>query len=177
MVEIGTVIRARVARVENYGVYLLYGDQTVIVLAPEVAWKNEGDLASRIFPGQEYDVLILRFNYEKNELVGSIRRARPEENPYRELSRLEPGKTLQAKVTYVYPDEVTLRLPNGAWGHLRSWQLHGNNPKPGELLPVTIAYLDVDQGILELNLAPTSGPARHPETGSPSRRATEAVHP
>src|SRR5438105_4118468 len=111
MLEIGSVIRGSVVRVEPYGLYLKSGDQTVVVLAPEVSWFGKGELRQCVRVGEVFDVLVLRFNYPKREVVGSIRRLKPEENPYRHLSRLEPGTVLRGCVTGVYRDGVAVDLP------------------------------------------------------------------
>ena len=151
MVEIGSVIRARIIRVEPYGVFLRYGDQTVFVHLPEVAWLDKRGLPDRFQVGEELDVYVLRYNYEQKQIVGSIRRLHPEQNPYRMLSRLEPGEILCGKVTNLMGDLVTVRLANGAWGHIPKYRLH-TDVKVGDAVKVVIAALEVDEGRLALEL-------------------------
>src|SRR5262245_420538 len=154
MVEVGSVIRAAVVRVEAHGVYLQFGEETVLVLAPEVAWLAKGDLRSRVQVGELFDILVLRYNYQTGEIVGSIRRLHPEQNPYRQLSRLEPGEVFRGKVTAVYADGATVYLANGARGNIPAPQLPRRKLQPGEEVEVIIAALEVDEGQLTLALVP-----------------------
>lgn len=98
MVEIGSIIRGKVNRVEPYGVWLEHAQGPVLVLAPEVSWSDRRPLSEMIRPGEQYDVIVLRYNYRDHVAVGSIRRLHPEENPYRQMARLEPGTVLRGRV-------------------------------------------------------------------------------
>ncbi len=140
----------------------------IVVLAPEVAWCGKGDLRDRMRPGDEFDVQVLRYNYQTRELVGSIRRLHPEQNPYRHLSRLEPGTILQGRVSGVYHDGATVRLPNGARGDLPKHRFGSRDLKAGDEVGVTIAALEVDEGRLTLDLAPQ-------ESGSPNQSAAAVL--
>ena len=151
MVEIGSVIRGRVIRVEPYGVFLCYGDETVFVHLPEIAWSDKKHLPERFRVGEEQDVYVLRYNYEDKMIVGSIRRLHPEQNPYRTLSRLEPGEVLCGKVSNALGNSVTVQLANGAWGRIPKYRLH-TDVKVGDAVKVKIAALDVDEGHLTLDL-------------------------
>lgn len=75
MVEVGIVIQAGVVRIENYGVYLKYNDQDVVVLVPEIDWLPVTDISERVHVGDLLDVYVLRYNYRDRVVVGSIRRA------------------------------------------------------------------------------------------------------
>jgi hypothetical protein len=44
------------------------------------------------------DVAVLRLNYEKNTYAGSVKHLHPEENPYRELSRMPIGTVFDGTV-------------------------------------------------------------------------------
>src|SRR2546423_12274196 len=114
MVEIGSIIQAQVERVEPYGLFLRHGDETVFVVLPEVSWLDKRDLRERVRVGEAADVYVLRYNYEKKHIVGSIRRAHPELNPYRTLSRLPPGEPHCGTVVQTSDDRLTVRLANGA---------------------------------------------------------------
>lgn len=150
MVEIGSIIQARVIRVEAYGLFLKHNDETVFVVLPEVSWLDNRDLRERVSVGEVFDVYVLRYNYEKKEIVGSIRRAHPERNPYRALSRLPPGRVLCGKVVQTLDEQVRVRLANGATGHIPAYRvpIHLEN---GEAVEVVIACLEVDEGDLVLD--------------------------
>lgn len=153
MVAIGSVIKARVIRIEHYGIYLKHGQEDVLVLVPEVSWEKTPDLRVAFQTGDEIDLVVLRYNYQKRVIVGSIKRLHPEQNPYRELSLLEPGKILHGTVATIYDDAVQVRFPNGAWGHIPKNRLD-RCLQVGGSVPVVITDLDVDGGVLSLDLAP-----------------------
>jgi ribosomal protein S1 len=169
MVEIGSVIRAKVTRVEPFGIYLDHEGQTVCVLAPDIAWHDTRKLLERAQIGEEYDVRVLRYNYRDRIIVGSIRLLHPEENPYRELSLLAPGELLHGKVTCAAGGELTVVLPNGAWGHLPQ-RLLPHEVKVGDDVNVEISALDVYEG--RLRLAPAR-PASQSSNG-PAQKTSRA---
>src|SRR5437899_6301063 len=158
MLEIGKVVQACVTRKEPYGVYLQHGDHTILVLAPEVAWKDTRQAMDRIVPGDVMDVLLLLYNYVDNTYSGSVRRLHPEENPFRTLSRLEPGTILHGNVTLVAGNEVSVQLSDGAWGHVPNHLLR-RLPARGDEIEVVIAGIDIDEGRLWLE------PARDADRG------------
>jgi ribosomal protein S1 len=157
MLEIGSVVRAQVVRTQPYGVYLQHGEDTILVLAPELHWRD-WDFLQRINLGDVLDVYVLLRNYKSKEYSGSFKRLHPEENPYRALSRLEVGTVLPGKVTLVAGDEVSVELPDGVRGHIAR-RLLRRVPEEGEEIEVVIAGLLVDEARLWLE------PARDAERG------------
>lgn len=173
MPEIGSVVRAQVERVENYGVYLKRADATLLVLVPEVSWADHRPLREQFHVGEMRDVLVVAYNYRDRIIVGSFRRLHPEQNPYRELSRLDPGEILTGKVWHVTGQSVTIALPNGAWGELSKSSNGNRRLAVGDEVPVTIAALNVDEGRLWLDLAPQDSATTQPSAvpsmaGSPT---------
>ena len=152
MVEIGNVVEGTVDRIEPYALFLNHAEGKVVVLAPEVSWHDHRSLRDRFKIGDVSRVLILRYNYKDEAYVGSIRRLHPELNPYRELSRLRPGTVLEGKVTSLAGDEVTVGLPNGAFGHVPK-RLTPSHWERGQMVPVVITGLEVDEGRLWLDAA------------------------
>ncbi len=171
--EIGSILQAQVDRVENYGVYLKHGDATLIVLAPEVSWKDCRPLREQFQVGEIRDVFVLAYNYRDRIIIGSFRRLHPEQSPYRELSRLDPGEILKGKVWHTTGQSATILLPNGAWGELSKSSGKGRKLAVGDEVPVTIAALNVDEPRLWLDLAPQDTPTTTPSAvpsmaGSPT---------
>jgi small subunit ribosomal protein S1 len=152
MIEIGSVVSAQVERVEPYGVYFRAADDTVLVLAPDVAWTGRVNLAEAFPVGTTRDVMILRLNYKTGEYVGSIRRLHPEDNPYRQISLRRPGEVLHGKVTGAYSNGASVRLPNGAYGNVPATELRDRIVSVGDEVEVVIRALDVDEGRLTLGL-------------------------
>lgn len=149
MVEIGSVIRGKVNRVEPYGVWLEYGREPVLVLAPEVSWTEPRPLREVFRTDDECDVVVLRYNDRDRVIVGSIRRLHPEQNPYRQLASLQPGTILGGRVRLLAGDQVTIELPNRAWGHVPRHTLP-DGVQTGDGVDVEIVAIEVDEGRLLL---------------------------
>jgi len=152
ILEIGSVVQARVTRKEPYGVCLQYGEHTILVLAPEIAWRDGREAMDRIQAGNVLDVFVVLHNYVDKVYSGSLRRLHPEENPFRALSRLEAGTVLHGKVTQLAGDQVSVELPDDASGHIPKHLLR-RLPAKGEEIEVVIRGLDVDQPHLSLEPA------------------------
>lgn len=164
MVEIGSVIRAQVFRIEPYGLYLQCGKETVVVLATEVSWTEKGALHERVRIGDAFDVYVLRYNYRDKVAVGSIKRTHPEQNPYRRLSRCESGTVFQGQIERIFDKDVTVALPNGAYGSLPKCQF-ATEVRRGDSVRVVISSLEVEDGVLWLDLVrepaqPPNGPVK-----------------
>jgi ribosomal protein S1 len=162
MLDIGSVVQARVTDKKPYGVYLQHEDQSILVLAPEVAWHDTREAMDQIRPGDVLEVQILLCNYATKEFSGSLRRARQQDNPYRALSRLEPGNVLRAVVRRSDRDDVAVDLPCGARGKIPKHYLR-RTPAAGEEMDVVISSLLVDEGQLWLE------PAREADRGPACR--------
>ncbi len=149
MIEIGSTIEAVVTRVEPYGIFLRRGEEEVVVLLPEFSWRRVKNLREVVHIGDHLTVVVLRYNYKDRKVVASVRRLHQEENPYRELSRLPAGATLEGTVTLIAGDHLTVELPNGAWGSLPRLALP-NEAHVGQKLKLEVESLDVDEGRLAL---------------------------
>jgi len=152
MVETGSIIRAQVVKIEPYGVWLEYQDEKVLVLVPDITWNMIGHPSDVVRLGDSLDIYVLRFNYRDKVIVGSIKKLHPDENPYRELSRLPPGTSLTGKVDIVLSDEILVVFENGARGRMRKKLLPGSLGK-GETIDVIISSLEVEEGLLTLEPA------------------------
>lgn len=156
MVEIGDTIKAHVSRIEPYGVYLEHPQSAVIVLLPELSWAAVQNPRDVVRLGEELDVLVTGYNYKTREIVGSLRRLHPEKNPYRDLSRLEPGTSLKGKITFADSVSYCVEFPNGARGSLPKVGASGTR-KVGDEVEVIITHLAVDDGIMAVSLFEPAG--------------------
>jgi len=153
MVEIGSIIEAVVTRVEHFGIFLQHDGEEVVVLLPEFSWEPVHDLRQLVRVGDLLQVLVVRYNYQKKQIVGSIRRLQQEKNPYREIARLAPETVLHGVVMNTAGSDLSIRLPNGAWGYLAK-RLLPTEPRIGETVAVKVDCVEVDEG--RLILAPSS---------------------
>ncbi len=149
MIEIGSVITGRIERIEPYGVFLKYGAETVFVDAANLLWRRGTNPLASAKPGDDLRVVVLRYNYRDRITVASLKHAHPEDNPYREVSRLPPGTVLRGKVECVHYDSVSVRLDNGAMGLIPKVLAPANAMKGNEI-DVVISSLEVESGDLRL---------------------------
>jgi small subunit ribosomal protein S1 len=166
MVEVGSVINAKVVRIEPYGVWLDFRGERALVLVPELSWKKIAHPTEIVHEGDAIDVYVSHYNYKDQVIVGSVKRLCPEQNPYRELSRFAPGTPLHATVVSLFSDEVTVELANGAWGHIRRDRLPEHIQR-GDSIEAVITDLQVDQGRLTLEptgqtIKPVDAPVAQP---------------
>jgi len=70
--------------------------------------------------------------------------------------KLEPATVFLGRVTFVAPADITVALPNGAWGIIA--RRLAKDAAVGDAIAVTIAALDVDEGRLVLQPARRESP-------------------
>ena len=170
MVEIGSTIQAKVERIDSYGVWMKHKGEVVLVLIPEICWVPLRHPGEKMQEGEILEVYVLRYNYCDKVIVGSIRRLHPEDNPYRKLSRLEPGTILLGTVESLAGEEIRIWLVNHAWGNIPKHRIK-EELRIGDRVEVLISALDVDEGRLALDYvqrAGTSPPAAHIPTSIPA---------
>jgi ribosomal protein S1 len=99
MLEIDSIVRARILATGTT-LLLRSGDQEIFVNHHEIHWPpSPKEEPAKIFPiGNEIDVYVLGYLYSRGRVLGSIKRVDSNANPYRKLSRLEPGTILRGIV-------------------------------------------------------------------------------
>jgi ribosomal protein S1 len=73
--SIGKTVVARATRVEEYGLYLTYEGQSLIVLIVDISNERVGDLKKKFKPGDTVPVRILSYHDELNLFKGTIKDA------------------------------------------------------------------------------------------------------
>jgi ribosomal protein S1 len=165
MLEIGSKITARVVRIEPYGIWLKRDGDDILVMAPDVSWKGCAPAeAARV--GDELELVVVRYNYPKRVVVGSLKALHPEENPYRELARREPRDILIGTVRALLGDVFHVDLAQGgAWGSLPRGRVP-EELKPGDKIAVRIFDLQVDEGRLTLEFVRKISPGSEAVVGN-----------
>ena len=90
--ELGSVVKAIVDQVEQYGVFLVHGVSRIFIQIPELDWESKiSDPRGFTKEGEEFDVFIVAYNDQKNLYYGSIKRAYPELDPWFDRLKYEVG--------------------------------------------------------------------------------------
>ncbi len=152
MLEIGAIVEAMIMRVEPFGIFLAYGNDSIFVPLNNVAWIPTPTMLANLSVGQTLRVMIERLNYEKNTYTGSLKHLDPEGNPYRALSRNPPGTVLRGKVKMVHQNGVTVDVGNDCVGELPLNDQTRHLPEGSEI-EVQIASLEVNDQAMTLKLA------------------------
>jgi hypothetical protein len=160
MLEVDSVVTAVVLQTGTT-MLLQSGGHEIFVNVPEKFWHPRAhyEKAADVFPiGSKVQVYILGYMYPRSQFLGSIRRAYPESNPYRRLSRIEPGMVFRGRVlgaelgskdlaVILDQEEIYGTIPRG--NLIRAGKK--GQFRRGDQLDVVIEQLDVNQEKLEFN--------------------------
>ncbi|RKZ51152.1 MAG: hypothetical protein DRR16_23115 [Candidatus Parabeggiatoa sp. nov. 3] len=146
------VLEAKVVRIEAYGVYLDYLGKEILVLIPELSWKPIQHPSEIVQLDERVRVYIIKYNYETQKIVGSIKILAQESNPYYKLRRFGIGTEVKAKIKGIYDDEATIILPFNIWEFVPKTILP-DNINPGDEIEVIIQEVDADQRRVKLKPA------------------------
>ena len=161
---VGENVRATVTRTEVYGVYLTHQGRDILVLIPEVAWVPVvHDCRDFARPGDEFDVKILGMNEQEGIYGGSIKDARPEDDPWRDRSAYHPGVSWSGRVTHLITGSrhrgglfgYIVELRPGVSGLIRSGDA-GRSLSVGDRVDVVIAEVDLKTKKIRLMPSPRS---------------------
>lgn len=101
MLHLDSIISATVSAVEVYGAYLRSDGDQILVFVYEVDWTRRiSDCREAISVGDMLAVKILRYVPETQLYIGSIRQARPAEEPLLWLRNQAIGSRHQGIVTH-----------------------------------------------------------------------------
>jgi hypothetical protein len=107
MLEIGSIVDATITQVSRAYVLAKCGGDEIFIDRTEFFWvwpsgSDDADLVRKAFPvNSTQRVYVMRYLYPVRQVLGSLRRPRDDENPYRELSRQPPGVSYDAIVNSV----------------------------------------------------------------------------
>jgi hypothetical protein len=159
MLEIDSVVCATV--LTNGGSLLLKcGEHDIFVDHTEIfwpPWPNNLQLSQKFPIGGSVEVFVKGYIYPLRRVLGSIKRVDPQANPYRKISRFEPGKIFRGRVTCLPSlDYLMVQLTDpyidGQIGR-RFVTQRKNQIISGIEMDVVIERLDLHQEILEFRFA------------------------
>ena len=154
MLEIGSVVTAKVLSIEAYGLFAKSGDDDIFVDHGEFSWRNQPDRVACLSESDAIEVRVLRLAYAKGLYACSIKRVNPDDSPYRQLSRLPIGTILKGKAVRIMGKRMCVDLDNGAFGFIDSPHTTMLDRSFPFDVDVVIAALEVDT--CQLLLVPAS---------------------
>lgn len=158
MPELGTVISARITRSSNSCVTAESEEYKVFVDRAEFFWvwpEFNGDpdefVRGRFPVGSVRDIFVMRYMYPLREVLGSFRRVNAEANPYRRLSREQPDKVHEARVTtpfgFAGGSDLAVSIYGGLYATVPDQFVHDDPVLKaipvGSTLSVVIEHLDL----------------------------------
>jgi hypothetical protein len=159
MLEVDCIVRATV--LTNGGSLLLkYNEHEIYVDHAELFWPpmSQTLVASECFPvGSTTDVYIKGYMYPLRRVLGSIKRVDPEANPYRKMSRFEPGKVFRGRIGRLPSlDYLIVQLVDPYISGIIGMPFVKQRQEeivPGSEMDVMIEQLDIHQELLEFRFA------------------------
>ena len=158
--EFGEVVDSKVVAIESWGLMLCSDGVLIQVQIPEIAWVSKPFQLESEFPlGSITKVKILRFNPTDKIYIGSICRAKPEENPYLQYASRGIGMVYEARVIAL--DATTppawgrLALPDGVKG--KCW-LMDSELKVGDTIRVFAMEVDAANRIASFHVGEPPAP-------------------
>lgn len=151
-------LRATVASVVDFGVFVDLEGVDGLVHVSELDWKIVKRPATLFKPGDEIDVQIISIDVEKERVSLSRKALLP--NPWEEVEeKYHPGDVIQGKVTRVMDFGAFVEITKGIEGLVHSSEIGytaAGKPQevvqPGETILVRILSVDSKRGRLSLSM-------------------------
>jgi ribosomal protein S1 len=137
------------------------GEHEIFVNHDEICWPPWPSVElPKVFPvGSETSVYVMGYMYPRQQVLGSIKRVQPEDNPYRQLARLAPGTVFLGRVEHIDPTNgwLSLTLPAqrvSGTVPVRNLLRRGKQGqfRVGDNIDVVIEQLEIHQELLEFDL-------------------------
>jgi small subunit ribosomal protein S1 len=152
------VLRATVASVVDFGVFVDLQGVDGLVHVSELDWKMVKHPASLFKPGDEIDVQIISIDVKKERVSLSRKALLP--NPWVEVEeRYHPGDVIQGEVTRIMDFGAFVEITDGIEGLVHSSEVGyaaTGKPQevvqPGETILVRVLSVDIKRGRLSLSM-------------------------
>jgi hypothetical protein len=167
VLEIGSIVDATILKVSGACIVASHGADEIFIDRTEFFWvwpsgNSCDEIARQAWPvGSSQRVYVMRYLYAWGQVLGSLRRARDEESPYRQLSREAPGSTYDAVVTTPWRtaerSSLVVRMPSGIAAVMTDETVETNGwlkaLKVGDAVKVRLDLLDLSEPRLEVRPA------------------------
>jgi small subunit ribosomal protein S1 len=190
--EARLVLKGKISRIADFGLFVDLGDCEGLVHISEVSWERAENLAQSFTVGQEVECVVLSVEKKsplRNSRISlSIRQTT--DNPWKDItSKLAVGQSVAGTVTRLMPFGAFVELSPGIEGLVHvsemSWVKRVKHPSDvvavGEPVQVTVLALDETKRTISLSLKdmasdPWRGiesrfPAGTDHTGTAARKA------
>lgn len=153
----GDILEGAVVSVASYGVFVDVGVADGLVHRSEITWEKGVEPTSLFSVGQSVRVMVVGIDRERQRISLSIKRLA--EDPWTTFVRdVQPGQTVESKVTRVMPYGAFAKVAEGVEGLIHVSELapyHVADPNEvvhvGDVLPVKIVAVDSERRRLSLS--------------------------
>jgi small subunit ribosomal protein S1 len=142
MLSPGDIVRARIVRIAEYGLWMEHEGASILVLIVDISWQGRVYLEKMFRVGEELEVKLLYYIPKREQWKASIKELHPEMNPWREPSLYTPGLRYTGKVTTVVDYGFFVQLPLGAVGLIHRSETE-RALKVGDTVEVAILECDL----------------------------------
>jgi small subunit ribosomal protein S1 len=158
----GSVVTGHVKNVTDYGVFVDLGGMDGLLHVSDLAWGRAPHPSSVVQPGQEIQVLILKFDKEKQRI--SLGRKQLLPDPWATVpERFPVGRRVNGKVVGVTDYGAFVQIEPGVEGLVHvsemSWSKHAKHPskivKADEEVEVVVLEVKTDLRRISLGLKQT----------------------
>jgi small subunit ribosomal protein S1 len=177
--EARLVIKGRISRIADFGLFVDLGDCEGLVHISEISWERADNLAESFSTGQDVDCVVLSVEKKtplRNSKISlSIRQTT--DNPWKSVaSKFNVGQTVTGTVTRLMPFGAFVEIAPGIEGLVHvsemSWVKRVNHPSDvvtvGQPVQVNILAIDEAKRTVSLSLKDAgSDPWRDVETRFP----------
>lgn len=178
--EARLVLKGKISRIAEFGLFIDLGDCEGLVHISEVSWERAENLSASFAAGQEVEVVVLSVEKKsplRNSKI-SLSIKQTVDNPWKSVpSRFAAGQSVTGTVTHLMPFGAFVELIPGVEGLVHvsemSWVRRVNHPSDvvtvGQPLQVTILSIDETKRTISLSLKDMANdPWRDIETRFPA---------
>ncbi|MFP4165049.1 MAG: S1 RNA-binding domain-containing protein [Chitinispirillaceae bacterium] len=158
-----TVLKGKISKVADFGLFVEIGDLEGLVHISEVSWERAQNLGETFSVGQEVEFVVLKVQRKEplrnSKISLSIKQIF--EDPWTKVfSNLSIGESIEGKVTRLADFGAFVEVAPGVEGLVHvsemSWAKRVHHPsevvKPGQMVKVTVLNMDENKKSISLTL-------------------------
>ncbi len=162
ILEEGTIVNGKVKNVTDYGAFVDLGGLDGLLHVTDMSWGRVGKPADVVQPGQDIEVVVLKFDREKGRVSLGLKQLQPD--PWADAPDKYPiGERVQGKVVSVMDYGAFVELEPGVEGLVHvsemSWSKRAKHPSKivavGDGIEVVVLDVRPEERRISLGLKQT----------------------